>query len=227
MLGTIVNVCTILAGSVIGSVVRKGIKEEYSGALFTAMGLAAVALGINSIVGNMPNSQYPVLFIISLAAGSLVGTILNIDGRFQSLTGKFGSSQLSQGLSTAVLLFCIGTLSILGPIQSALYNDHTFLLTNATLDFVTSMVLASTYGIGIALSAIVLFLWQGSIYVCAGFLAPFLSAELMTEISIIGGILIASSGIGILGLKDCKTLNMLPALLVPPIWFALKGFIGM
>jgi len=126
-----------------------------------------------------------------------------------------------------VLLFCIGTLSILGPIQSALYGDHTFLLTNATLDFVTSMVLASTYGIGIALSAIVLFLWQGSIYVCAGFLAPFLSAELMTEISIIGGILIASSGIGILGLKDCKTLNMLPALLIPPIWFVLKGFIGL
>ena len=200
MIGTIINVCTIITGSVIGSVVRKGIKEEYSGALFTAMGLAAVALGINAIVGNMPNSDYPVLFIISLAAGSLIGTILDIDGRFQRLTGKFGSSQLSQGLSTAVLLFCIGTLSILGPIQSALYADHTFLFTNATLDFV--------------------------IYVCAGFLAPFLSPELMTEISIIGGILIASSGIGILGLKDCKTLNMLPALLVPPIWFLLKNLLG-
>ena len=75
MIGTIINVCTIITGSVIGSVVRKGIKEEYSGALFTAMGLAAVALGINAIVGNMPNSDYPVLFIISLATGSLIGTI--------------------------------------------------------------------------------------------------------------------------------------------------------
>ena len=227
MLGTIVNVCTILAGSTIGSIVRKGIREEYSGALFTAMGLAATALGINAIVSNMPNSQYPVLFIVSLAAGSLIGTILDINGRFQNLAGKFGTSQLAQGLATAVLLFCIGTLSILGPIQSAVYNDHTYLLTNATLDFVTSIVLASTYGIGIALSAIVLFLWQGSIYLCAGFLAPFLSAELLTEISIIGGILIASSGIGILGIKDCKTLNMLPALLVPAVWFLLKGFIGL
>lgn len=226
MLGTIVNVCTIITGSIIGSVVRKGIKEEYSGALFTAMGLAATALGINAVVSNMPNSQYPVLFIISLAAGNLIGTILDLDGRFQRLAGKFGTSQLAQGLSTAVLLFCIGTLSILGPIQSALYGDHTYLLTNATLDFVTSMVLASTYGIGIALSAIVLFLWQGGIYLGAGFLAPLLSAELLTEISIIGGILIASSGIGILGLKDCKTLNMLPALLVPAVWFLLKGFIG-
>lgn len=226
MLGTIINVCTILIGSTIGSVVQKGIKETYSEALFTAMGLAAVALGCNTIVSNMPNSNYPVLFIFSLAVGSLIGTILDLNGKFQHLTDKVGSSQLGQGLSTAILLFCIGTLSILGPIQSALYNDHTFLLTNATLDFVTSMVLASTYGIGIALSAIVLFLWQGSIYVCAGFLAPFLSTELMTEISIIGGILIASSGIGILGLKDCKTLNMLPALLIPPIWFFIKSLIG-
>ena len=226
MLGTIVNTITILTGSCIGSVVRKGIKEEYQGALFTAMGLAAVALGVNAVVANMPGSQYPVLFIISLAAGSLLGTIIDIDGRFQRLTGKFSTSQLGQGLSTAILLFCIGTLSILGPIQSALYGDHTYLLTNATLDFVTSMVLASTYGIGIALAAVVLFLWQGSIYLFAGFLAPLLSTELLAEISIIGGVLIASSGIGILGLKDCKTLNMLPSLLMPAIWFAVKGFFG-
>lgn len=227
MLGTIVNTITIVTGSLIGSIVRKGIQEKYQEALYTAMGLAATALGINTIVSNMPNSQYPVLFIISLAAGSLLGTILDIDGNFQKLTGKFASSQLGQGLSTAILLFCIGTLSILGPIQSALYGDHTFLLTNATLDFVISMVLASTYGMGIALAAVVLFLWQGAIYLGAGFLAPFLSAELLTEISIIGGILIASSGIGILGLKDCKTLNMLPALLMPVIWFALQGIIGL
>ena len=96
-------------------------------ALYTAMGLAATALGINTIVSNMPNSQYPVLFIISLAAGSLLGTILDIDGNFQKFTGKFASSQLGQGLSTAILLFCIGTLSILGPIQSALYGANKWL----------------------------------------------------------------------------------------------------
>ena len=89
------------------------------------------------------------------------------------------------------------------------------------------MVLASTYGIGIALAAVILFFWQGSIYLGAGFLSAFLSPQLLTEISIIGGILIASSGIGILGLKDCKTLNMLPSLLIPAIWFAIKGFIGL
>ena len=148
MIGTIVNTCTILAGSVIGSVLKKGIRKEQQNALYTAMGLAATGLGINAVVQNMPDSNYPVLFIVSLALGSLLGTMLDIEGRFKKLTDRLSVGELSRGLSTGILLFCIGTLSILGPIQSALYGDHTYLFTNAALDFVTSMVLASTYGIG-------------------------------------------------------------------------------
>lgn len=226
MIGTLVNTGTILLGTAIGGFVKKGIKEEYSGALFTAMGLSATGLGIFNVVKNMPDSQFPVLFIISLAVGSLVGTMLKLNDRFHGITSKYMKSELGQGLSTAILLFCIGTLSILGPIQSALYGDNTYLFTNATLDFVTSMVLASTYGFGIAIAAVVLFLWQGAIYLCAGALSGFLTPEFMTELSIVGGFLIASSGISILGLKDCKTLNMLPSLLVPVIWFAVKGIFG-
>ncbi|MGN0294526.1 MAG: DUF554 domain-containing protein [Lachnospiraceae bacterium] len=223
MLGTIVNTGTILAGSIIGSVFKKGIKEEYQGALFTAMGLAATGLGINSVVQNMPQSSYPVLFIISLALGSLIGTMLDLNGRFQRLSSRFSSSRLGEGLATGILLYCIGSLSILGPVQSALYGDNTYLFTNATLDFVTSMVLAATYGIGMALAAGVLFAWQGSIYLCALLLGNFMTSDMMTEISIVGGFLIASSGLSILGIKDCKTLNMLPSLLVPVLWFAVTG----
>lgn len=224
MLGTIVNTGTILAGSIIGSIFKKGIKEEYQGALFTAMGLAATGLGINSIVQNMPKSSYPVLFIISLALGSLLGTMLDLNGRFQRLSSRFSSSRLGEGLSTGILLYCIGTLSILGPVQSALYGDNTYLFTNATLDFVTSMVLAATYGVGMTLAAGVLFAWQGSIYLCAMLLGNFMTSDMMTEISITGGFLIASSGISILEIKDCKTLNMLPSLLIPVLWFAVTGF---
>lgn len=227
MIGTIVNTCTILAGSIIGSIIKKGIKQQYQDALLNAMGLAAVALGINTLVQNLPNSQFPVLFILSLAAGSLFGYIVDLDKRFQRLTDRFassGGSNLAQGLSTGIMLFCIGTLSILGPIESALHGDHTFLFTNATLDFVTSMVLASTYGIGIAIAAAVLFLWQGGIYLLALSVASSLSSELLTEVSIIGGILIASSGLSILKIKDLKALNMLPSLFVPVIWFGIKAF---
>ena len=261
MIGTIVNTVTIITGSTVGALLKKGIKPQYSDALFTAMGLAATGLGINAVVQNMPKSVYPVLFIVSLAFGCLIGTVIDIDKRFQALTlrlqkpkrsaaGADGSgdaasavdvggssgdldladsvppvkeNRLGEGLSTGILLYCIGTLSILGPIQSALYGDNTYLFTNATLDLVTSAVLASTYGIGMILAAPVLFCWQGAIYLLATLLGDFMSAELMTEISIVGGFLIASSGISILKIKDIKTLNMLPALLVPVVWVILRG----
>lgn len=257
MIGTIVNTAMIITGSTVGALLKKGIKPQYSDALFTAMGLAATGLGINAVVQNMPKSVYPVLFIASLAIGCLIGTVIDIDKRFQDLTlwiqnrprkggdvtgasageaegsGEAVSAgpaaplvkenRLGEGLSTGILLYCIGTLSILGPIQSALYGDNTYLFTNATLDLVTSAVLASTYGIGMILAAPVLFCWQGGIYLLATLLGDFMSAELMTEISIVGGFLIASSGISILKIKDIKTLNMLPALLVPVIWVVLRG----
>lgn len=220
----------IITGSIVGSLLKKGLKEKQQVVLFDAMGLAACGIGINSIVNNMPNSEYPVLFIVSLALGSIVGTSLDIDGKFQRLVdGKNGSgsrNSLGQGLSTAILLFCIGTLSILGPIQSAIYGDETFLFTNGTLDLVTSMVLASTYGIGIAIAAAVLFLWQGSIYLGASFLSGFISDVFMTELSIVGGFLIAASGVAILKIKDFKTMNLLPSLLVPVLFFLGKSLIG-
>lgn len=230
MLGTIVNTGTILAGSVLGSILKKGIKPQYQEAMFNAMGFAAVALGINTAVKNMGESQYPVLFILSLAIGSLLGVMADLDGRFTRLADRFsggkpGEANLSQGLSTGILLFCVGTLSILGPIESALHGDNTYLFTNATLDFVTSMVLASTYGIGMAASAAVLFCWQGGIYLGAGFLGSMLTDGLLTEISIVGGILIVASGLSILKIKNAKTLNMLPALFVPALWFLVKGFL--
>ncbi len=225
MIGTIVNTFAILCGSLIGGSLSKGIDEKYQGALYNAMGLAACGIGINSIVSNMPKSQYPVLFIISLAIGSLVGTIIDLNGKFEKLTKNFSKGDLSQGLSTAIMLFCIGTLSILGPIESALNGNNTYLFTNATLDFVTSIVLATTYGLGIAFAGVVLFFWQGSIFLLAGYLSPFLTSELLTEITLIGGFLIFSSGLGILKIKNFNSFNMLPSLLVPVVWFIFLSLI--
>ena len=222
MLGTIVNVGCILSGSVIGSFVSRGINEKYKTALFDALGLATIGLGVNAFVSNMPKSEYPVLFIASLAIGTVLGTWLDLNGKFQSLLQKAkGGSKLAEGLSTAILLFCIGTLSILGPIESRLNGNNTYLFTNATLDFVSSIILSSAYGIGIAIAALVLFCWQGSIYAFAGLIAPYMTPQLMAEVSILGGVFLMSSGLAILQIRDCKTLNMLPALLVPPVFFAI------
>lgn len=226
MLGTLVNTGAILLGSTVGGLLKKGLKDKYQAVLFQSVGLAATGIGINSVVQNLPDSTLPVLFILSLAVGTVVGTALDLDRRFAAFSAKHLSARLGEGLSTAILLFCMGTLSILGPIESAVNGDLTFLFTNATLDLITSMILAATYGFGIMLAAGVLFLWQGGIYLLAEVLSGFLTPPLMAELSIIGGFLILASGLSVLKIRDCKTLNMLPALLVPVLFFLVRNGLG-
>lgn len=228
MLGTLVNTATIIIGSAVGALARRGLGERYQEILYAAMGLAAVGIGVNAIVTSMSQSVYPVLFIASLAIGGVIGTAIDINGRFSRFVTKRSKDDggLAQGLSTAIMIFCIGALSILGPINSALYGDETYLLTNATLDLVTSMVLASSFGFGIAFAAIALFCWQGAIWLLAGFLAPFLDGGLMCEITLVGGFMILASGLGILKIKEIPVMNLLPALLVPPLWFVFVALTG-
>lgn len=228
MIGTIVNTATIIAGTIIGTLLHRGVKEKYKEVLYTGLGLASLAIGLNATITHFPQSEYPVLFILSLAIGGITGTALDIDGRFKRLIDKLkrdgkGNNRLADGLATAILLYCIGPLSMLGPVISALKGDHTFLFTNATLDFVSSMVFASTYGIGMILAAPVLFCWQGLFWLVARISSTAISDSLMAELLITGGLLITGSGLALLNLKDCKTLNLLPALLVPVVWFLLKS----
>ncbi|GIO08521.1 putative membrane protein YdfK [Brevibacillus reuszeri] len=225
MLGTIVNVVLIVVGSLIGSVCKRGMKESYQDILMQGMGLAVVALGVFAISRHMPDSQYPVLFIVSLALGGMVGQACNLENRFNRIVSTFSKGNLAEGLSTAVLLFCIGTLSIVGPIESALNGNQTYLFTNAILDLVTSIVLAATFGLGIALSAVVLFGWQGFFYFTATAVSGYITPELLTEISIIGGVLILSSGLSILGVKKFNTMNLIPSLLVPVIFLVVKNVV--
>ena len=229
MLGTLVNTATIVIGSAVGALARRGLGKRYQEILYAAMGLAAVGIGVDAIVTSMSQSIYPVLFIASLAIGGVLGTAIDIDGRFSRFVSKRSKDGegLAQGLSTAIMIFCIGALSILGPINSALYGDETYLLTNATLDLVTSMVLASSFGFGIAFAAIVLFCWQGAIWLLAGFLAPFLDGGLMVEITLVGGFMILASGLGILKVKEIPVMNLLPALFIPPLWFGAVALLGM
>ena len=229
MIGTIVNTCTIVAGTLLGVALHKGIKDKYKNVLYDALGLACFAIGLNAVVTNLPKSQYPVLFIAAMAIGSIVGVALDIDGRFHRLVDRKsqsgGGSRLGDGLATATLVYCIGPLSMLGPVISALEGDHTFLFTNATLDLVTATIFGSTYGIGMLLAAPVLFLWQGMFYGIAMLSSAAVSEALMAELLIVGGLLITGSGLSLLRIKDCHVLNMLPALAVPPLWFLIMAII--
>ena len=228
MIGTIVNTCTIVVGTLVGVALHKGIKDKYKNVLYDALGLACFAIGLNAVVTNLPKSQYPVLFIAAMAIGSIAGVALDIDGRFHRLVDRKskgdGGPRLADGLATATLVYCIGPLSMLGPVVSALQGDHTFLFTNATLDLVTATIFGSTYGIGMLLAAPVLFLWQGLFYSVALISSTAVSEALMAELLIVGGLMITGSGLSLLRIKDCHVLNMLPALLVPPLWFLIMSF---
>lgn len=238
MLGTIVNTCTIIAGTIAGSLLHRGIPERYKQGVYTALGLCSFAIGLNATITHLPQSQYPVLFVVSMSLGALIGTWLNINARFQQFVRRFDkrkkksngeaeTSHLADGLSTAILLYCIGPLGMLGPVISALKGDNTFLFTNATLDLVSSIVFASTYGIGMILTAPVLFAWQGMFYLIAKISSTAISDALMAELLIVGGMLIMASGLSLLRIKDCKTLNLLPALLVPVVWFIIAAIFGL
>lgn len=228
MIGTIANTTAILIGTAVGCLMHGGISEKYKQALFTAMGLAAMGIGFENVTNNIPKSHYPALFVISLAIGSVLGTWWRLDDRVNHLIAHYGGkSQLGKGLVTGVLLYCIGALSIIGPVMAAVKGDYTMLFTNATLDLVTSMIFGASFGWGMLFAAPILFCWQGSIYLVARYLsASFFSNALVTEISIVGGFLIATTGISLLKLKEIKTLDLLPSLLVPVVFFVVKDLTG-
>ena len=230
MLGTIVNTATILVGGTFGALLRTGIGEKYKKALFNGLGLCCLVLGANAALPNMAKSEYPVLFILSLAVGAIVGTRLELSERINRVSEK--NRGAVNGLVTGILLYCIGTFSIVGPLLSALSPSHgwamdepgnTFLYTNATLDFVTSAVLAASYGWIMLLAAPVLFCWQGIFYLIAYYFSAAMPEPMRVELSIVGGVLIVSSGLSILGIKDCKTVDLLPSLLVPVAFYLLKA----
>lgn len=223
MLGTIANTLALVVGTSIGALIKHGLKKEYENVLYQAMGLAALGIGLENVVNNLPKSQYHVLFIISLALGAIIGHKLDIDGHFNHLVAKMGKSELGKGLATEILLCCIGALSIVGPVMAAVKGDNTMLYTNATLDFVTSIVFSASFGWGMLVVPPVLFCWQGMIYLIAKYLsASFFTGAVIVEISIVGGFLITCTGLALLKIKDIKSLNFLPALAIPIIFFIFK-----
>lgn len=227
MFAIIINAVAVVVGSAIGALFRKSISEKYINVLNTTMGLCALVLGVNVAIENMQKTQYPVLFIFCLSMGGLLGTVLKLDQRMESTTRKMSSSNLSQGITTAVLLCCVGTLAMMGPVMSALYGDDTYLMTAATLNLVTMIVVASSYGFGVVITSVIVLVWMSSIYGIAMLSRTFISEELIAEVSLVGGILIAASGLGVLHIKDCKTINLLPALFMPILFFAIKSLLNL
>jgi len=228
MLGNYVNTAAIVIGCLLGLLVHKGLKEAYKDIIMQAIGLSVLFIGAAVAIGGLldPDSE-AVLFIISLVIGGAVGEVIGIEKSLEKLgmllQKKVGSGEnnIAQGFVTASLIFCVGTMAIIGSLESGLRGNYDILFAKSVLDGITSMILATTLGIGVIFSAGAVFIYQGAIILFAGSLEPLLTIQVIREISIIGGILIFGIGLNMLEIIKIKTANLLPAIIVPVIYYFL------
>lgn len=221
MLGVIVNVITVIIGSCIGLLFKKGIPERVSKAAMIGIGACTLYIGISgSLVG-----ENALILIASVVLGAIIGTLLNIDGAInrlaESIESKFKKDgktvSVAEGLVSATLLFCVGSMTVTGSIQAGLTGDSSILITKATLDLVSSMMLASSLGIGVLLSSVSVFIIQGGLVVLAGLISPFMSAGAINEMTCAGSLLIIMIGTNLMGITKIKVADFLPAILFAPI----------
>lgn len=228
MFGSIVNAVSIVLGSVLGILINKGIKEEYKKIVMDAVGLTVVIMGITSAI----KSENLILVIISMVLGSIIGQAIGIQDKLDKLGNRleerFGKeeSNFSKGFVTASLVYCIGAMAIIGSLESGITGDHSTLFAKSVLDGITAVIFASTLGIGVAFSAASVLIYEGSISILASYLSNLMSDPAITEMSAVGGILITAIGLNVLGIKKVNAGNMLPAVFIPLVYFALKTIFG-
>ena len=237
MFGTLVNTAAIVAGGTVGNFVKKGIPAHLEEALHRAMGLAVIVIGMNGVITNMVqvgengqlSSSGELLLVFSLVLGVLAGESLRIEERLNGLSEKVENKLHLTGFAASfvsgTLIYCVGAMAIIGAINDGLSGDSSVLLVKSTLDGITSIVLGATMGPGVIFSAIPVLLYQGTISLLAGVLAPVLQGELLRQICAVGYVLVACIGVNFMGSFHIKTANFLPALLVPPLWTFLQTMI--
>ena len=235
MFGTIINTVAILLGGGIGLLLKGGIPEKIKSMVSNAIGLAVIFAGASGAIGKMilPEAN-PILFIISLVLGGVVGELLGIEEKTERLgtllqskiRTKKEQGNLSAGFVAATLLFCVGTMSVLGPLESGLRADHSILYVKSMLDGVTSLIMASSLGVGVLFSAGSVLVYQGAIALLANWISPLLTGDVLRELSIVGGMLITGIGLNMLGITKLKIGNFFPAMLVPVLWYGIVTLVG-
>lgn len=225
MLGVIVNVITVIIGSCVGLLFRKGIPQRVSQAAMIGLGACTLYIGISgSLCG-----ENVLVVIAAVVLGAIVGTLLNIDGAInrlaQRVETKFQKAgkkvSIAQGLVSATLLFCVGSMTVTGSLQAGLTGDDSVLITKAMLDLVSSMMLASSLGVGVLFAAVSVFVIQGGLVLLSELIAPIMSAGAINEMTCAGSLLIMMIGTNLMGITKIKVADFLPAILFAPVIYHL------
>lgn len=228
MLGTLVNTVAIIAGSLVGLLFKGGIKKRYNDTVMQAISLAVILIGLSGAF----KSKQILLVIFSLAIGGLIGELLRIEDRLENLGKWFEvklskvGNDISRGFVTASLVYCVGSMAIVGSLESGLAGNHQTLFAKSVLDGIASIIFASSLGIGVLLSSASVFIYQGCITITASFMSRFLTTPVVNEMSAVGGLLIMAIGINLLEIKKIKVGNMIPAIFLPLVYFMIKQLLS-
>ena len=228
MTGVLVNVLAIIIGCTLGLIFKKFIKDSYKETIMSGIAITVIIMGIMNVI----ETNELLVVIVSVVLGSLIGEIIDIEGKINrfasSLSIKFqkeddDESTFAEGFVTTTLIYCVGAMAIVGSLESGLTGNHDTLYAKSLLDGVSGIIFASTFGLGVIFSAGPVFLYQGAIVLGATFIKDLLTPEMITEISAVGGILIIAIALNILDLKKIRIGNMLPAIVIPVVYFIIRG----
>lgn len=220
--GVLFNTLTVLIGTLIGLAAKKGIPQKITEALMCGIGLCTLYIGISGAVsaGSDENAN-PVLPIIAVALGVFIGTLADIDGLLNRLGEavekrftKGDHGKVAEGFVSACLLFCVGSMTIVGAINAGVSGDNTLYFTKGVLDFVSGMALTVSFGIGVLFSALFVLVFQGGLVLCAELIEPLLTTHMIAEMNCVGSLLIVAIGLNLIGITKIKVANYLPAILI-------------
>ena len=236
-IGTLINCATILVGTGLGIAVKGGLPQRLQDTIMHGVALAVMFIGIGgalsgllALEGGALGTQYTMMMVLSLVLGALTGELLDIDTGLEKLGGwvkrkvpkKLTGSTFVEGFVTASMLFCVGAMAVVGSLEDGLNGDYSILAAKATIDGISSLVFATSLGIGVGFSVLPLFIYQGGITLLAQAIKPYLTDELVSQMSCVGSILIFAIGINMLFGKKIKVANLLPAIFMPIIFALIK-----
>ena len=231
MLGTIVNALAIICGSLLGLLFSRGIADNYRDIIMSGIGLSVMLIGIKSAL----SSDSLMIVIFSIIGGALIGEFLRIEERLEQLgkvleravSAKSGDTgSFARGFVTASLVFCVGSMAIVGSLESGLTGNHQTLFAKSVLDGVTSIIFASAMGLGVLFSSLAVFLYQGLITMTAMYMKNYLVAETIAQMSSVGGLLILAIGLNLLKITTIRIGNLLPGIFLPLVYYLLRQWLG-
>ena len=216
--GVIVNTLTVIAGTAAGCVFRGETLKRIGERVFEGFGLFTVVLGVSGAIGR----EHPLFMLISLILGTALGEWIDLDGKFNRLGDwlqrKFAKGDgggFTNAFVSGVLLFCVGSMTIMGALQSGLENKHTIYFTKSVLDCCSSCMFAMGGGIGVGFAAIVVLVYQGLLVALASLLTPIMTAEIVAVSSAVGSLSLLGLGLNMLGITKLKVANFLPGMFIP------------